>query len=53
MRSYLLEDLYEEDITKITAAFKEMNLQGPLEGIYYLPLPTELLQQEQKDHLDK
>lgn len=51
MRSYLLEDLYEADIEKISEALKEMDLQGPLEGIFYLPMPEELLQQEQKDHL--
>ncbi len=53
MRSYLLEDLYEDDIKKITAALNELQLQGPLEGIYYLPLPAELLQPEQKAHLDE
>ncbi|QGY41186.1 hypothetical protein GM415_13955 [Pseudodesulfovibrio cashew] len=53
MRSYLIEDLFEADIEKIKGALNEMQLQGPLEGIYYLPLPTELLQQEQKDHQDE
>ncbi len=51
MRSYFLDDLYEDDIKKITAALNELELRGPLDGIYYLPLPEELLQQEQKDHL--
>lgn len=53
MRSYLLEDLYEDDIKKITNALNEMKLQGPLEGIFYLPLPEELLQPEQQDHLSE
>jgi len=53
MRAYLIEDLFEADIAKIKKALGEMNLQGPLEGIYYLPLPVELLQQEQKNHLEE
>lgn len=51
MRCYVIEDLFEADVDKIKKALTEMELQGPLEGIYYLPLPEELLQQEQKDHL--
>ena len=51
MRSYLIEDLVEDDLKKIAAALNELELRGPLEGIYYLPLPEELLQPEQKDHL--
>jgi len=53
MRSYLLEDLVEDDLKKISEALKAMELMGPLEGIFYLPLPNELLQQEQKDHHDE
>lgn len=51
MRSYLIEDLFEGDIEKIVAALNEMKLNGPLEGIYYLPMPEEVLQPEQKEHL--
>lgn len=53
MRSYLIEDLFEADIKKIVEALNEMGLQGPLEGIYYLPLPDDVLQPEQKDHLEE
>lgn len=51
MRTYLIEDLEDEDFKKVMDAFEELNLRGPLDGIYYLPMPEELLQQEQKDHL--
>ena len=51
MRSYLIEDLVEDDFKKIAGALNELELLGPLEGIYYLPLPEELLQQEQQAHL--
>lgn len=52
MRTYLIEDLVEEDIDKVAAAFDELEVRGPLDGIYYLPMPVELLQGEQKAHLD-
>ena len=48
-----MEDLVEDDLKKIAEALNEMGLLGPLEGIYYLPIPQELLQQEQKNHLDE
>ena len=51
MRTYLIEDLVDEDYDKVISAFDDLELKGPLDGIYYLPLPEELLQQEQKDHL--
>lgn len=51
MRSYLIEDLVEDDLKKIAEALNELEMRGPLDGIYYLPLPGELLQREQQDHL--
>ena len=51
MRTYLIEDIYEDDYAKIVKALDEIKVNGPLEGIYYLPMPEELLVQEQKDHL--
>lgn len=51
MRVYLIEDLADEDCDKIVGAFDDMDLRGPLEGIYYLPLPESLLQPEQINHL--
>ena len=50
MRAYLVEDLYEEDVAKIEEALKSLGLAGPLEGIYYLPLPEDLLDDEQREH---
>lgn len=51
MRTYVIEDLYEDDYAKIVKALDEIKLNGPLEGIYYLPLPEELLEPEQQEHL--
>ncbi|QJB57710.1 hypothetical protein [Pseudodesulfovibrio sp. zrk46] len=53
MRTYLLDDISEDDFIKVQNAFDELDLRGPIDGIYYLPMSEELLQQEQKDHLDE
>lgn len=53
MRTYLIEDIADADFKKFVAAFDQLELNGPLEGIYYLPLPEEMLRQEQKDHLEE
>lgn len=51
MRNYLLDDIYEQDIQKISDALAELEFQGPIEGIFYLPVPEELLNDEQKEHM--
>ncbi len=51
MRNYLLEDIYEEDLKKITEALTELEFTGGLDGIFYIPVPDSLLQDEQKEHL--
>lgn len=53
MRSYLIEDITADDLNKIANGLNELELRGPLEGIYYLPLPEDLLQPEQTDHKDE
>lgn len=53
MRAYIVEDIVNSDMEKIINAFNELNLNGPIEGIYYLPLPEDLLQSEQKEHLEE
>jgi len=51
MRTYLIDDLTDKDYQTVLKAFDDLGLRGSLEGIYYLPLPEELLQGEQKAHL--
>jgi len=53
MRTYLVEDLYDKDFKTITKAFDDLGFKGPIEDIYYLPLPDELLQSEQSEHLEE
>lgn len=53
MRTYLIEDITDKDYKTIIEAFNNLGFNGPLEGIYYLPIPDELLQQEQVEHKDE
>ncbi|NDV19146.1 hypothetical protein GO013_06905 [Pseudodesulfovibrio sp. JC047] len=50
MRSYLIEDLSDAACQAVMTAFDELGFKGALDGIYYLPLPVELLQKEQQAH---
>jgi len=50
MRTYLLEDFLPEQLAKVCERLAEMGLSGPLDGIYYLPLPLDLLSEEQTAH---
>lgn len=53
MRTYLIDELTDKDYTTIVDAFNDLKFNGPLEGIYYLPVPEELLQAEQVAHMDE
>jgi len=50
MRSYLIEDFYPEHLTKVLAALQDKGYAGPLDGIFYLPVPEELLTDVQRAH---
>lgn len=50
MRIYAIEDLYEEQVEKITNKLEEKGYSAGLEGTYFLPVPEELLDDEQKEH---
>lgn len=52
MRCYLIEDIHLENAAKIMAALESHGFKGPLEGIYYLPVPEEMLTEEQQAHLN-
>lgn len=52
MRWYGIDDLTPEDTEKIAARLKEMELEAGLEGLYWLPAPTELLSDLQKEHAE-
>lgn len=52
MRTYLLEDIYDKDYETITKAFDDLGFKGPIDDIYYIPLPEEILQREQLEHMN-
>ena len=53
MRNYFIEDLLPEHLTTICQTLKDRGLSGSLEGIYYLPLPENLLTEVQREHADE
>ena len=53
MRSYLVEDFYPEHLQTVLASLTAKGLAGPLDGIFYLPLPQVLLTDVQREHADE
>jgi hypothetical protein len=50
MRTYLLEDFRPEQLEQVCQRLAAMGLSGSLDGIYYLPVPLDLLTIEQREH---
>lgn len=50
MKLYVIEDLTREDIQAIAARLQELELGAGMEGLFWLPLPTDLLHDVQKEH---
>jgi len=53
MRYYLIDELYQEDVQRIENTLNERGLAGGVEGIWYLPVPEDMLTAEQREHLDQ
>ena len=53
MRSYFIEDFYPEHLQKVVAGLTDKGFAGGLDGIFYLPLPEELLTDVQREHADE
>lgn len=52
MRTYTIDQLEEADIAAINARLLNMELQAGLEGIYWLPVPRDMLTPLQQEHID-
>lgn len=52
MRNYMIDELNPADTQKIEDRFKELGLDGVVDGIYWLPLPDDILEPEQLRHKD-
>lgn len=50
MRTYTIDQLEEADIAAINARLLDMELQAGLEGVYWLPVPRDMLTPVQKEH---
>ena len=50
MRSYLIEEIDPSDMSKITAALEEKAYKKPMDDIFWIAVPQNLLSAEQKDH---
>lgn len=50
MRNYLIEDIIDDNISTIENQLKAEGYAGPIDDIYYLPIPESLLTDEQKEH---
>lgn len=53
MRSYYVDELTEDDLRQIEARLTDKGFKGPLVGIYYIPFPREMLNDEQREHHDE
>jgi hypothetical protein len=50
MRSYVIDELNAADLERITGALESRGYESPLDGVYYLPVPLDLLSEEQSRH---
>lgn len=52
MRAYTVDELQEEDVKRIEEHLTRKGWTGSISGIYYVPVPQDLLSEEQRAHLD-
>lgn len=52
MRSYTIEEINPADMDRIIEQLNSVCLEKPLEGLFWLALPEDLLTREQSAHLD-
>lgn len=50
MRVYLIDDLQTGHVEKIKSTLKQKKLYSPIEDVFHLPLPLELLDAKQQEH---
>ncbi|WP_045215825.1 hypothetical protein [Desulfonatronovibrio magnus] len=50
MRSYLVEEINSQDMAKILDSISQKALKRPVEGLYWMMVPQDLLTDEQKAH---
>lgn len=50
VKSYLVDELSREEVGRVAALLRERGFEEPLEGVFWLPVPDELLTPEQASH---
>ncbi|MDR3176967.1 MAG: hypothetical protein LBU06_10625 [Desulfovibrio sp.] len=53
MRTYTIDQLEEADVAALNARLLDMGLQAGLEGVYWLPVPGQMLTPRQVEHLEQ
>lgn len=53
MRTYTIDQLEEADIAAINARLLDLELQAGLEGVYWLPVPQDMLTKSQAEHFEQ
>lgn len=51
MRSYLIDELNTEDTARLAHILQDMGLGAGMEGLFWFPVPVELLSPMQREHL--
>jgi len=52
MRTYTIDQLEEDDIAAINSRLLDLELQAGLEGVYWLPVPKDMLTAMQSEHCE-
>lgn len=52
MRSYLIDEISADNMEMIEKHLIEKGFKGPLEHIFYIPFPHEMLNDEQQQHYE-
>ncbi len=53
MRAYLIEDLTDDNGKKIAEALEAKGYEQPLDGLFWLPVPQDMLSDIQREHWDE
>lgn len=52
MRSYLIDEISADNMAIIEQQLTEKGFKGPLDHIFYIPFPHEMLSDEQQQHFE-
>ena len=52
MRWYGIDDITEEDTKKLADTLTEMELTSGMDGLFWLPVPAEMLSPVQQEHVE-